>query len=409
MYITRDLEPVIEQVISEYPVLLLTGPRQVGKTTLLRHLAEQEQVQRTYVSLDSLEARTLAKSEPEAFLAAYPPPVLIDEVQYAPDLFRAIKIEVDKHQRPGDFWLTGSQAFRLMRGVQESLAGRVALLRLAPFSQNERFSHLEPRAFSPDPETLKERQSLLGPVTSQEMNKRLLQSAMPRLVSGEVNNQELYYESYIDTYIQRDVRDIIAIQDAGEFRRFFTTVAARTGQLLNQTDMARDLGVHPATAKSWLGILETLGLVYLLPPYFNNLLKRAVKTPKMYITDVALACHILKIDSLEALLASPLRGELFETYVVNEILRSYHNVGREPGMYYYRDVDQREIDLVFEAGGMVHPFEIKSTESPAPQLARTFRALDSGIYPRGNGGVLCNSPTIEQLDANNTSIPVALI
>jgi predicted AAA+ superfamily ATPase len=390
-------------------VTLLTGPRQVGKTTLLRHIAEQEDTPRTYVSLDSLEARDLANRDPIAFFDAYPPPIFIDEVQYAPDLFRAIKIEVDTHRKPGDFWLTGSQAFHLMRGIQESLAGRVAILRLSPLSQNERFSHLEPRAFTLDLESLRDRQSLLDPVSARETYARMLKSAMPSLASGEVSNQTLYYESYLDTYIQRDVRDILAIQDIGTFRQFFITVAARTGQVLNKTDMARDLRIHPSTVDSWLGVLETLGLVFFLPPYFNNLLKRALKTPKMYLTDVALACHAMRLDSVETLLASPLRGALFETYVVNEIVHSYRNVGHEPWIYYYRDTSQHEVDVVFEANGMVHPLEIKTTATPAPQLARAFRVLDSGIYPRGPGGVLCNAPAIERLDANNWSIPAALI
>ena len=409
MYLARDLEPIIQQTTKEYPVLLLTGPRQVGKTTLLTHIMQQENKPRTYVSLDSLEARSLANQDPAAFFNAYPPPILIDEVQYAPDLFRAIKIEVDANQRPGDFWLTGSQSFHLMRGVQESLAGRVAVLRLSLLSQNERFSHLDPQAFTLDLESLKERQSLLGPLSPREAYQRMLQSAMPRLASGEVSDQNLYYESYLDTYIQRDIRDILMVQNVGEFRRFFSAVAARTGQMLNKADMARDLGIHPSTANSWLGVLEMLGLVYFLPPYFNNLLKRAIKTPKMYMVDVALACHVLRIDSIDALLSSPLRGELFETYVINEIVRSYRNVGSEPWMYYYRDTNQREIDIVFESGGVIHPLEIKTSESPSSQLTRTFHVLDSGIYPRSTGGVICNTPSIERLDANNWSIPVALI
>ena len=409
MYITRDLEPIIKQVAKEYPVLLLTGPRQVGKTTLLRHLSSSDGTKRTYVSLDSLEARTLANRDPDAFFSKYPPPILIDEVQYAPDLFRAIKVLVDERRCSGEFWLTGSQVFHLMQNVQESLAGRVVHLSLGTLSQNERFSHLEPRAFSLDLEYLQSKQSILGPTSAYDIFSRITASAMPSIASGKVTNQALFYESYLNTYIQRDVRDVVEIKDASEFRRFFTTVAARTGQVLNIADMARDLDIHPATAKSWLGILETLGLIYSLPPYFNNLLKRAIKTPKIYMSDVALVCHLLKIDSADSLLSSPIKGSVFETYVINEIVRSYRNVGREPWMYYYRDIDQREIDIIFEQDGTINPIEIKTTEAPPPQLVRTFRVLDSGVYPRDRGAILCNTPTIEQLDAGNWGIPVALI
>jgi uncharacterized protein len=360
-YIKRNLENVVRQVTREYPVLLVTGPRQVGKTTMLQKLMEG--TERGYVTLDDLNERNIAKTDPELFLQLHKPPVLIDEVQYAPELFTYIKIYVDKNHEPGAFWLTGSQVFKLMQGVQESLAGRVAVLSLTSLSQAE-ISGGTMKPFTVDLEDLSERQKEREQADTREIFERIYQGSMPAIVSGINSNSQLFYSSYLSTYIERDVRELSDAIDSLKFLRFITAVAARCGQMVNAAEIARDADINQTQAKDWLTILETLGIIFYLHPYSNNLLKRLVKTPKLYFYDTGLVCYLTKWSSAETLECGAMNGAILENYVVAEIRKTYLNCGKEPYLYYYRDKDAREIDIVLEHDGILNPIEIKKTANP---------------------------------------------
>lgn len=278
-YIKRNLENVVSQVTKEYPVVLVTGPRQVGKTTMLQKLMEG--TERGYVTLDDLNERSIAKTDPELFLQLHKPPILIDEVQYAPELFTYIKMHVDKNHEPGAFWLTGSQVFKLMRGMQESLAGRVAVLSLTSLSQAE-ISGGEMKPFLIEIESLNERKKERKAADTMGLFERIYQGSMPAIVSGANSNSQIFYNIYLSTYIERDVKELSDALDSLKFLRFITAVAARCDQMVNVAEIARDADINQTQAKNWLTILETLGIIFYLHPYSNNLLKRLVKTPKLY-------------------------------------------------------------------------------------------------------------------------------
>lgn len=409
MYLHRDLESTIQTLTNQFPIILVTGPRQIGKTTLLKYLSDTIDDKRTYVTLDDYEDRELASNRPAEFLKKYPGPLLIDEVQYAPALFSYLKIAVDAQRSNGMYWLTGSQLFQLQDGVQESLAGRVALIEMTPFSQNERFNHFAPAPFKLDIEELRTRFSIQGSATASEMFRRIFEGGMPALVNQSVSARSTFFDSYIDTYIQKDVRSIVNVSDAFEFRRFFASVAIRTGQILNIEDIARDCSVSPSTAKTWLGILERLGIIFYLHPYSNNMLSRTIKARKMYFFDTGMACFLARFSSAKIAQESPMACALFETYVVSEIMRSYKNSAESFMPYYYRDRDGKEIDLIFEADGALFPIEIKMSAKIDPRLFRIFDVLNKTFVPRGMGAVASTTPTIEQPDAQSVVFPVSLI
>lgn len=405
-YISRNLEKVVAEVTKEYPVVLVTGPRQVGKTTMLQKLMEG--TSRSYVSLDDLNERSIAKNDPELFLQLHKPPVLIDEVQYAPELFTYIKIYVDKNHNPGDFWLTGSQVFKLMRGVQESLAGRVAVLSLTSLSQAEICNgKMEP--FTVDIEALSERTKERKPADAREIFDRIFKGSMPAIVSGKNSNSQIFYSSYLTTYIERDVKELSDAIDSLKFLNFITATAARCSQMLNVADIARDADISQKQAKDWLGILETLGIIFYLHPYSNNLLKRLVKTPKLYFYDTGLVCYLTKWSSAETLESGAMNGAVLENYVVAEIMKTYLNSGKEPFMYYYRDKDAKEIDIVLEHDGVLNPLEIKKSSNPGTELVKVFDLLDKSSTPRSKGAVLCMKPELSAIDRDNYIIPIWMI
>ena len=362
-YITRSLEKVVQQVTQEYPVVLVTGPRQVGKTTMLQKLMEG--TSRGYVSLDDLNERALAKNDPELFLQLHKPPVLIDEVQYAPELFTYIKVYADTHREPGAFWLTGSQVFKLMHGVQESLAGRVAVLSMTSLSQSE-INGADTEPFRVDLDALLKREEKAVPADTKDIFERIYRGSMPAIASGKNTNSQIFYSSYLSTYIERDVKELSDAIDALKFLRFMTAVAARCSQMLNVAEIAQDADINQKQAKDWLHILETLGIIFYLHPYSNNLLKRLVKTPKLYFYDTGLVCYLTKWSSAEVLEYGAMNGAILENYVVSEIAKTYLNTGREPFLYYYRDKDAKEIDIVLEQDGVLNPIEIKRPRIPAP-------------------------------------------
>ena len=387
MYITRHMEKPVMELNEQYPVLLLTGPRQVGKTTMLEHLIEVEGKGRKKVSLDDLTLRELAKTDPKMFFQLYQPPLLIDEVQYAPELFPYIKIMVDERHQPGDFWLTGSQLFKMMEGVQESLAGRVALLHLSPLSQSEIMKRPPEPPFSLELPLLSERQNGRQMLNTPEVFQHIHQGGMPALVTGTYSNASIFYSSYIDTYMERDVRRLSNDIDSLKFLRFLRSVAARTSQQVNYKGIADDAEIDQTTAKNWLHVLEALGIIFLLEPYSNNVLKRTVSTPKLYFYDSGIVCYLTRWSSPETAMEGAMSGALLENYTVAEIIKTYQNAGQEPFLYYYRDKDAREIDLILERDGKLFPIEIKKMASPPKKLTKVFDLIDKSPLQRGTGAI----------------------
>lgn len=409
MYITRHMEKPVMELNEQYPVLLLTGPRQVGKTTMLEHLIEVEGKGRKKVSLDDLTLRELAKTDPKMFFQLYQPPLLIDEVQYAPELFPYIKIMVDERHQPGDFWLTGSQLFKMMEGVQESLAGRVALLHLSPLSQSEIMKRPPEPPFSLELSLLSERQNGCQMLNTPEVFQHIHQGGMPALVTGTYSNAPIFYSSYIDTYMERDVRRLSNDIDSLKFLRFLRSVAARTSQQVNYKGIADDAEIDQTTAKNWLHVLEELGIIFLLEPYSNNVLKRTVSTPKLYFYDSGIVCYLTRWSSPETAMEGAMSGALLENYTVAEIIKTYQNAGQEPFLYYYRDKDAREIDLILERDGKLFPIEIKKMASPPKKLTKVFDLIDKSPLQRGTGAILCMADQLGAFDQNNLIVPISLI
>ena len=409
MYITRHMEKPVMELNEQYPVLLLTGPRQVGKTTMLEHLIEVEGKGRKKVSLDDLTLRELAKTDPKMFFQLYQPPLLIDEVQYAPELFPYIKIMVDERHQPGDFWLTGSQLFKMMEGVQESLAGRVALLHLSPLSQSEIMKRPPEPPFSLELPLLSERQNGRQMLNTPEVFQRIHQGGMPALVTGTYSNASIFYSSYIDTYMERDVRRLSNDIDSLKFLRFLRSVAARTSQQVNYKGIADDAEIDQTTAKNWLHVLEALGIIFLLEPYSNNVLKRTVSTPKLYFYDSGIVCYLTRWSSPETAMEGAMSGALLENYTVAEIIKPYQTAGQEPFLYYYRDKDAREIDLILEQDGKLFPIEIKKMASPPKKLTKVFDLIDKSPLQRGTGAILCMADQLGAFDQNNLIVPISLI
>ena len=409
MYITRHMEKPVMELNEQYPVLLLTGPRQVGKTTMLEHLIEVEGKGHKKVSLDDLTLRELAKTDPKMFFQLYQPPLLIDEVQYAPELFPYIKIMVDERHQPGDFWLTGSQLFKMMEGVQESLAGRVALLHLSPLSQSEIMKRPPEPPFSLELPLLSERQNGRQMLNTPEVFQHIHQGGMPALVTGTYSNASIFYSSYIDTYMERDVRRLSNDIDSLKFLRFLRSVAARTSQQVNYKGIADDAEIDQTTAKNWLHVLEALGIIFLLEPYSNNVLKRTVSTPKLYFYDSGIVCYLTRWSSPETAMEGAMSGALLENYTVAEIIKTYQNAGQEPFLYYYRDKDAREIDLILERDGKLFPIEIKKMASPPKKLTKVFDLIDKSPLQRGTGAILCMADQLGAFDQNNLIVPISLI
>lgn len=405
-YIKRDIEKIIIEASRSYSAVLITGPRQVGKTTTLRLLMDER---RNYVTLDDLEARKLARTDPELFLSIHPAPVLIDEVQYAPQLFSYIKIAVDNGGSPGSYWMTGSQAFRLMELAQESLAGRVAILHMSSLSQHEISGSGEHKPFEISLDKVRER-TLTGEKTDVKgIYERIWKGSMPGSISGKYPNRDMFYSSYLQSYIQRDIGDMVDRIDALLFADFVRAAACRAGQMLNIHDIALDVGVTDDTAKRWLRLMERSEVIFYLHPYSNNLLKRTIKTPKMYFFDTGLVAYLTKYSSPEILMNGAINGAVLENFVVAETIKSYTNNGRECLIHYYRDKDGKEIDMVIESDGELHPFEIKKSASPGTALTGAFKALDSGSIPRGVGAILCTKEEFSAVDRMALIVPIWMI
>lgn len=407
MYVARTLETFISEAKKHFPVLLVTGARQVGKTTLLLHLKEDK---RTYVSLDDPLVLNLARNDPALFFQRFPPPLLIDEIQYAPQLLPHIKIIVDKSREPALFWLTGSQQFHVMKGVSESLAGRVGVVHLLGLSRKEMFGEgLGCRPFLPDPDEIRSRLDNASSLTLHELYALIWRGSFPAMALNHDMDKNLFYSSYVQTYLQRDLRDLRRVGDEAAFVRFLRATAARTGQLLNITDLARDADISVNTAKSWLSILETSGLVYLLEPYHTNIAKRLIKTPKLYMLDTGLCSYLTEWSSPQTLEAGAMSGPVLETWIMAELLKSYRHSGQHAPFYYYRDKDLREIDLLIVRDGTIYPLEFKKSASPGKDDIRHFSLLEKLKMPVGPGGVICLADLFLPLTASIFSIPVSII
>ncbi|MBQ6163789.1 MAG: ATP-binding protein [Clostridia bacterium] len=406
-YIKRTLEKKIAEISKEYACLLLTGPRQVGKSTMLEHLMEGSG--RNKVTLDDADERKLAKTDPALFLEVHPAPVLIDEVQYAPELFSYIKIRIDAGAAPGSFWLTGSQAFALMDLARESLAGRTAIVSMSALSQSELYGDAETSPFTVGLESSAAREKHLAPCSATQMYERIWRGAMPGHRSGKYTDRDVFYSSYIQTYINRDVTDMILGVDKLLYADFIRAAACRAGQMFNAHDIAQDVGISDDTAKRWLTVMEKSGIIFYLRPYSNDLLKRTVKTPKMYFFDTGLVAYLTKYSSPEILMNGALSGAILENYAVAEIMKTYYNAAKDCNLHYYRDKESNEIDLVIESDGELHPLEIKKSSSPGSELARAFKVLDKGSVPRGTGAILCLREKPTAIDRQVYIIPIWMI
>ncbi|OQX17696.1 MAG: ATPase [Desulfobulbaceae bacterium A2] len=399
MYLTRTLESFLASATSQFPALFVTGARQVGKTSLLRHASGPDRI---YVTLDDPLVMSLAKSDPALFLQRFPPPVLIDEIQYAPELLPYIKIAVDERKQPGLFWLTGSQQFHLMKGVSESLAGRVAVLRLLGLSRREilgKGGDAPPFHTTTTPRDC-------SPLGLKELYRLIWRGSFPAIALDDAMDRELFYGSYLQTYLQRDIRDLARVGDEMAFLRLVRAAAARTGQLLNMAELGRDADIALNTAKSWLSIMQASGLIFLLEPYHTNLTKRLVKTPKLYFLDTGLCSYLTQWSGPETLEAGAMAGPILETWVVGEILKSYWHNGRQAPLYFYRDKDKKEIDLLIMQDGSVTPLECKKSSSPGVRDIRHFQVLSNVHLPIGSGGVICLAERSLPLDATHRSIPI---
>jgi predicted AAA+ superfamily ATPase len=387
--------------------MLVTGARQVGKTTFLQNLRQED---RTYVTLDDPLVLSLAKQDPPLFMQRFPGPVLIDEIQYAPELLPYIKMEVDRSRRPGHFWLTGSQQFHLMKGVSESLAGRVGIVQLLGLSRMEqaRQGHAS-TPFLPVMEDLDQRVQSCPALSLKELYLMIWRGSFPALALHEEADRDLFYNSYVQTYLQRDIRDLARVGDEMAFLRFLRAAAARSGHLLNHAELARDADVSPNTAKSWLSILQASGIVYLLEPWHVNVTKRLVKTPKLYFLDTGLCAWLTQWSSPETLEAGAASGSMLETWILSEILKTWWHNGRSAPFYFYRDKDQKEIDLLIIQDNTVYPLEFKKTASPDKGAVRHFKLLEKYKIKVGPGGVVCLASQALPLTPDFFSIPVGSV
>lgn len=408
MYIKRSMENFIQNAGNSFKAILVTGARQVGKSTLLRHLFPE----RRYLTFDDPILLEEAGREPGLFFRNHPVPITLDEVQYIQHLFPYIKMTCDASEDRGLFALTGSQSFRLMKHVSESLAGRVAIFELAGLSLREIDSCDFNRPFIPTADYIAER----GKKYRRRPNiwEIIHRGSYPALYESDVDWQT-FYSSYVQTYLNRDVNELLRVKDQIRFTRFLTAMAARTGNVLNYAKAAEQADVTAATAKEWTSILEASGLIAILPPYSNSALTRAIKTPKIYFRDTGLVCFLTKYRTAETAMNGALAGGLFETFVVSEIIKSFSNAGIDYRMYltYYRGKDKArksEIDLVIEDGDTLYPVEIKMTANPRLDMTNSFDVLDKVKgKKRGKGVLLCLYDKVTSLNENATALPVEYI
>lgn len=409
MYIHRIMESKLNYLSEHFPVVIVCGARQVGKTTLLNQLkekhADEKNRQIQYVTLDYPRIRNLAKEDPELFLQLYQTPLIIDEIQYAPELLSYIKIHVDRAGQNGLYYLTGSQMFHMMHNVGESLAGRVGILSMYSLSRAE----IEQRTstpFLPDQIPMTESSDTITDIFD-----KIYRGGMPRMITDKDLLPEDYFGAYMQTYLERDIRDLVHVKDEGRFLKFLSCTAARTSQEVNLADIAKNVEIDRKTADSWLSILVSSSLVYLLSPYSGNTIKRIVKRPKLYFMDTGLACYLSMWNNPRALELSAMAGALFENYVISEIIKGYANQGIDTRsrLCYYRDNNGMEIDLIILENGKLYPVEIKKSADPGKEALKNFSVLNSLPEMIGEGAVVCMTPLVIPLNEKNKLVPIRCI
>ena len=405
-YYRRSIEQVINEYKEQFPILLLTGPRQVGKSTLFKELFREEY---KYFSLDDPILKEQIINDPRLFLKNNPEKLIIDEIQYAPSIFPYLKMKVDENREDGMYLMTGSQAFVLMKNVSETLAGRVGILELQGISLREQFDVEFNKPFIPNEEYISEREKNITEYT--DLWQRIHRGYMPELVFNDKKKWEFFYSSYVQTYIERDVRDLITISDESKFLKFMISLASRSGELLNYGAVANEVGVSNETVKRWVSVLRTSRIIYLMEPYFNNHLKRVIKTPKIYFMDVGLLAYLTKWPTPETLANGAKAGNIFETFVVSEIIKSYLNAGIiNPPIYFYRDKDKKEIDLIIEEAEKIYPIEIKMSASPDKEMVKNFSVLKGKIDKEiGTGIIICQYDNKVYLSEDILVLPIEYI
>ena len=403
MYIKRHIEQAVFERAREKGAIVVTGARQVGKTTLIENIMPDI----AQITFDDLPVRHRAAEEPSAFLQLHPPPIFMDEVQYVPDIFPYIKISLDKSKRKGEFYLTGSQSFELMERASESLAGRAGILQLFGLSLREMRNEEWNTPFLPTLDYLLKRKTNKKPLLIKDVWNVIHRGSMPELFVKQEFNWRNFYADYVKTYIERDVRKLTQVADEANFMRFMTVCAAMTGQLLNLASIARDIGISEPTAKRWLSILKTSGIVYLLKPYHHSAIKRAVKTSKIYFLDTGLAAYLTRWLTPETLSLGAMNRHFFETFVVGEVLKSYANAGKEEDFYFLRDGGGHEIDLLMFQDNTLFPIEIKRHTDPSSRDIQHFDMLnDLKTVSVGEGGVICLADELLPLKDNHKIIPL---
>ncbi|MDD6302566.1 MAG: ATP-binding protein [Bacillales bacterium] len=413
MYIKRVIEKTIKKMVNEFPVIVISGARQVGKSTMLKMIKEDNM---NYVTLDDLDARNLALSDPKYFLEQYSYPLLIDEIQYAPNLLPYIKMIVDDEkfkalknntEVKSLFWLTGSQQFKVMKDVSESLAGRVGVLNLYSLSNSE-IKGYGGLLFTPKLDELKKKENIVH-CDSKEIFERIFNGGMPSIATGAIERSN-YFSSYINTYIERDVKQLLNVGKTIEFYNFMQYIAVRTAQELNYSTIAKEIGVDPKTINNWISILESSGIIYLLQPFSSNLSNRIIKAPKLYFMDTGLCSYLAKYPNPETLEIGALSGAIFETFVVSEIIKNITSHGLDPKMnlYYYRDKDQKEVDLLYIEGDTIYPIEIKKGISPN-NPDKNFAVLNKYSNDIATGIVICMTQKLQPINRNCWLCPVSLL
>lgn len=414
MFITRHLQSILTALIRQFPSIMVTGPRQVGKSTLLKHISGFEGKNYQYITFDDPLQLAQATDEPMLFMLNHTGNLILDEVQYVPNLFPVLKLNIDEQKQNGQFLLSGSQAFSLMARVNESLAGRVAVLKLLGLSLREILDIAFNAPFIPTQDYITAREKQLKSIedSGKSLWQLIHQGQMPRLYEQETN-WEIYYASYVSTYLERDVRQIANINDLNDFTRFMTSVASRSGELLNYSNIAQEVGVSVETIRRWVVILQASGIVYLLQPYHHNHLKRAIKTPKIYMLDTGLMAYLTKWLTPDTLQRGAKNGQFLETFVVAEIIKSFYNQGIEPPLYYYRDTNQKEIDVIIEQDGVVYPIEIKSTANPDKKMGSAFKTLKDQLPEHeikvGTGVIINQYPKKIWLTTALVALPITYL
>ena len=405
MYLNRSIEKILEKAIKQTKVVLVTGARQTGKTTVINNTFPDY----NYITLDDENMLMLAKNDPLLFFRDQEYPMVIDEVQYAEELFRTIKLIVDKSEKKGQMILTGSQSHKLMEASSSMLVGRMSVLEMSGLSLREIYKVNYNKPFIPTDKYIKVRKKQL--VAYDNLWNKIHRGSMPELLD-ENRDWEWFYRDYVRTYLERDIRIIINLKDELKFRSFLVSLAARSGQMIVYEDIANDVGVDIKTVQNWLSIVETSGIVKLIHTYKNNIIKRMIKSPKLYFMDTGLMCYLLGWKSAEQAKNGAMSGNIFETFVVSEIIKSYYNAGRDikDTIFYYRDSDKKEIDLLILEDGIIHPIEIKSSASVKKEMIKNFYVLNNKKeITAGEGAVICLSDKVVPINENVNALPIEYI